>query len=43
LLTGEAVGVELGPYLGLALGQALAWAVLLLALASHIFKKRDFL
>jgi len=43
LLTGEAVGAELGPYLALALGQSVAWAVLLLALASHIFKKRDFL
>jgi Cu-processing system permease protein len=43
LLTGEAVGVELGPYLALAFGQALAWSVLLLALASSIFKKRDFL
>jgi hypothetical protein len=43
LLTGEAVGAELGPYLALAFGQALAWAVLLLSLASRIFKKRDFL
>lgn len=43
LLTGEAPGVRLGEYLLLAAVQALAWAVGLLALASVIFRRRDFL
>jgi hypothetical protein len=43
LLTGEAANVELGSYLALAAVQALAWAALLLAAASLIFRRRDFL
>jgi ABC-type transport system involved in multi-copper enzyme maturation permease subunit len=43
LLTGEAVGVPLGEYLLLATGQAVLWSVGLLALASVIFRRRDFL
>jgi Cu-processing system permease protein len=43
LLTGEAVGVELGPYLSLAVVHALAWSVGLLAAASVVFRRRDFL
>ena len=43
LLTGEAAGVSLGEYLALSLAHALAWSVGLLALASIIFKRRDFL
>jgi hypothetical protein len=43
LLTGEASGVALGSYLGMAVLHALAWAVLLLAFASLLFRRRDFL
>jgi ABC-type transport system involved in multi-copper enzyme maturation permease subunit len=43
LLTGEAAGSSLGSYLLLAAGQALAWCVFLLVVASAIFRKRDFL
>jgi ABC-type transport system involved in multi-copper enzyme maturation permease subunit len=43
LLTGEAVGASLSEYLLLAWGQALAWAVVLIAVASMIFRRRDFL
>jgi hypothetical protein len=43
LLTGEATGVSLGEYLPMAMGHALFWSVGLLALASLIFRKRDFL
>jgi Cu-processing system permease protein len=43
LLTGEAVGIGLGPYLLLALAHALAWSLGLLAAASIIFRRRDFL
>ena len=43
LLTGEAVGVELGPYLLLALAHSLAWSIGLLAASSLIFRRRDFL
>jgi hypothetical protein len=43
LLTGEAVGASLSEYLLLASAQALAWAVVLIAVASLIFRRRDFL
>ncbi len=43
LLTGEAASVELGAYLVGAVGHALAWSVLLVALASIVFQRRDFL
>ena len=43
LLTGEASGPPLGSYLGMAVVHALAWAVLLLTLASLLFRRRDFL
>ena len=43
LLTGEASGVALWPYVGSAGLHALAWALLLLAIASFIFKRRDFI
>ena len=43
LLTGEAVGVTLGHHLGLASLQSLAWTVGLLAIASALFRRRDFL
>jgi Cu-processing system permease protein len=43
LLTGEAVGARLGEYLLLAALQALAWSIGLLAAASLIFRRRDFL
>ena len=43
LLTGEQAGEPLGTYLLLAGGHALAWSVGLLALASLIFRRRDFL
>jgi ABC-type transport system involved in multi-copper enzyme maturation permease subunit len=42
-LTGEASGLSLQKYILIAAGQSLAWIVLLLALASLIFKRRDFL
>jgi len=43
LLTGEAAGVGLGPYLGGAALHALGWALLLLGLSSLIFRRRDFI
>jgi len=43
LLTGEAIGANLGAYLGMAALSALAWSVGLLAVASLIFRRRDFL
>jgi ABC-type transport system involved in multi-copper enzyme maturation permease subunit len=43
LLTGEAVGVSLGTYLGGAALHAFGWALALLALASLIFRRRDFI
>ncbi|HET7540758.1 MAG TPA: ABC transporter permease subunit [Polyangiaceae bacterium] len=43
LLTGEASGTSLGSYLGMAALHSLAWSVLLLACASILFRRRDFL
>jgi ABC-type transport system involved in multi-copper enzyme maturation permease subunit len=43
LLTGEASGSSLGSYLGMAALHSLAWSVLLLACASVLFRRRDFL
>jgi Cu-processing system permease protein len=43
LLTGEAGDVSLWPYVGSAALHAGAWAVLLLAVASQVFKRRDFI
>jgi len=43
LLTGEASGPSLGSYLGMAALHSLAWSVLLLACASILFRRRDFL
>ena len=43
LLSGEAVGEPLGSYLGMAVLQAVGWSVGLLAVASYLFRKRDFL
>jgi ABC-type transport system involved in multi-copper enzyme maturation permease subunit len=43
LLTGEASGPSLGGYLGMAALHSLAWSVLLLACASILFRRRDFL
>jgi ABC-type transport system involved in multi-copper enzyme maturation permease subunit len=43
LLTGEAIDAHFGPYLGMAFLASAAWSVGLLAVANHIFKKRDFL
>jgi hypothetical protein len=43
LLTGEASGTPLGEYLVLAGLQSVAWCVGLLAFASFVFKRRDFL
>ena len=43
LLTGEASGLSLGNYLGMAVLHSLAWSVLLLACASILFRRRDFL
>lgn len=43
LLTGEALGASLGRYTLLAAAHALCWGVGLLALASLIFRRRDFL
>lgn len=43
LLSGEAVGEPLGSYLMMAGATAIAWAVGLLAVASFVFRKRDFL
>ena len=43
LLTGETSGPSLGNYLGMAALHSLAWSVLLLACASMLFRRRDFL
>jgi ABC-type transport system involved in multi-copper enzyme maturation permease subunit len=43
LLTGEAAGVSLGSYLAMAALHSLAWSVLLLTIASLLFRRRDFL
>ncbi|HYP98470.1 MAG TPA: ABC transporter permease subunit [Polyangiaceae bacterium] len=43
LLTGEASGTSLGSYLGMAALHSVAWSVLLLACASILFRRRDFL
>jgi Cu-processing system permease protein len=43
LLTGESAGVALWPHVGGAALHALGWAVALLALASLIFRRRDFI
>lgn len=43
LLTGETPDVSLWPYVGQAALHALAWAVALLAAASVIFRRRDFI
>jgi hypothetical protein len=43
LLTGEAAVMTLGHHLLLAAGQAFAWIVGLLCLASLVFRRRDFL
>jgi ABC-type transport system involved in multi-copper enzyme maturation permease subunit len=43
LLTGESATQAFWPYAGMAAIQAGAWAVILLVMASLIFKKRDFL
>lgn len=43
LLTGEAAGVSLWPYVGGAALHALAWSLILLGLASLIFRRRDFI
>jgi Cu-processing system permease protein len=43
LLTGEASGVSLSGYLGMAALHSLAWSVLLLTGASWLFRRRDFL
>lgn len=43
LLTGEVSGVSLWPYVGSAALHALGWALFLLAVASLIFRRRDFI
>jgi Cu-processing system permease protein len=43
LLTGEAAGASLWPYVGGAALHALAWSLVLLGLASLIFRRRDFI
>jgi ABC-type transport system involved in multi-copper enzyme maturation permease subunit len=43
LLTGESSGVALWPYVGGAALHALGWVVALLAMASLIFRRRDFI
>ncbi|MBI4951936.1 MAG: ABC transporter permease subunit [Myxococcales bacterium] len=43
LLTGEAVDANLASYLAMALVASVGWTVLLLALASLVFRRRDFL
>jgi Cu-processing system permease protein len=42
LLTGESAGTPLGQYLLFSIAHALAWTVALLAFASIVFKRRDF-
>jgi hypothetical protein len=43
LLTGEAAGVSLWPYVGGAALHALSWSLVLFGLASLIFRRRDFI
>jgi hypothetical protein len=43
LLTGESSGISLWSYVGSSALHALSWSVLLLALASVIFRRRDFI
>lgn len=43
LLTGEASGQTLGAYLAMAALHSVAWSVVLLAFASVLFRRRDFL
>lgn len=43
LLTGEITGLSLWPYVARAAAHALGWALLLLASASLIFRRRDFI
>lgn len=43
LLAGEAATADLGQYLLMATAHALGWSVLLVALASVVFQRRDFL
>ena len=43
LLSGEAVGEPLGRYMAMAAGASAAWSAGLLAVASFVFRKRDFL
>src|SRR6187402_395501 len=43
LLTGETSASSLGSYLGMAALHSLSWSVLLLACASILFRRRDFL
>jgi ABC-type transport system involved in multi-copper enzyme maturation permease subunit len=43
LLSGEAAGDPLGAYLAMAALASIAWTVGLLAVASAVFRKRDFL
>jgi len=43
LLTGEALDANLGAYIGMAAVQSLGWVLGLLALASFVFQRRDFL
>jgi Cu-processing system permease protein len=43
LLTGEASGADLSSYLLLAAAHAVGWAVLLVAVGSLVFQRRDFL
>ncbi len=43
LLSGEAVSEPLGPYMAMAAGASVAWSAGLLAVASFVFRKRDFL
>lgn len=42
VLTGESIDVAANEYLVWAVGQAVAWAVGLLAVASYVFRRRDF-
>ncbi len=42
LLTGEAVDADLSSYIGQAGLMALGWSLALLALASFVFRRRDF-
>jgi Cu-processing system permease protein len=42
VLTGESIDVVAIEYLAFAVGQAAAWSVGLLAIASYVFRRRDF-